>query len=627
MKTITQARSSGRLALALLATVALAAPSHAADFYLVAKSFTKTLPGSVSPVTMWGFAQANSTFSTVGPASSPGPWLTVPVGDPTLTIHLRNDLAEPTSVVVTGLPGDGVPTWNDNSTGPRTSPSQRVRSFTHETAPGAVGVYSWTGVKAGSYLYASGTHPSVQVQMGLYGGLLQDSAAGLAYPGVSYVKQVLLFYSEIDPALHQAVADGSYGTGAYTSTLNYRPTYFLVNGDPYPGGTPTTSGLNPNDRVLLRFFNAGLETHVPSMLGSYMSVVAEDGNRYSFARDQYSVLLAAGTTADAVFVPSTTGTFSVFDRTLDLTNASAPGGGFLSYLSVGASGTAPVAVDDAYTVAEDNPLAVAAPGVLANDTGSGLTAVLVSSTPNGTLTLNTNGSLAYVPRANFNGTDLFTYRAHGTADSNLATVRITVTPVNDPPVTVANSYNATAGTPLVVAVPGVLANDTDVDGNALTSVLATGPAHALAFSLNASGSFSYTGACVYAGADTFTYRANDGTVSGNLATVTLNVAARVNKAPVAVDDTVSVKQNTTSNVITVLANDSDPDAACSGLNASSVAIVSVPNRGGTAVAQSNGTILYTPKRFYRGTETFTYRVRDNNGAWSNTATVRVNVTR
>ncbi|HPS79343.1 MAG TPA: Ig-like domain-containing protein, partial [Thermoanaerobaculaceae bacterium] len=241
--------------------------------------------------------------------------------------------------------------------------------------------------------------------------------------------------------------------------------------------------------------------------------------------------------------------------------------------------------------------------------------------------LNANGSFSYTPNANFNGTDLFTYRAHDTADSNLATVRITVTPVNDAPVTVANSYSATAGTPLAMAAPGVLANDTDVDGNTLTSVLNAAPTHALAFALGANGSFNYTGACAYAGADAFTYHASDGSLNGNVATVTINVAARVNKAPVAVDDVAAVKQNTTNNLIAVLANDSDPDAACSGLNVGSVAIVSAPNRGGSAVVQTNGTILYTPKRFYRGTEAFTYRVRDNNGAWSNTATVRVNVTR
>jgi hypothetical protein len=626
MNAITKALNRGRLSLLLLLAAALPAPSFAVDYYLVAKSYPKTLPGAATPVTMWGYALADSSFSTVGLPSSPGPLLTVPVGDTTLTIHLRNDLAQPTSIVVSGLAGDGVPTWTDGSTGPRSGATQRVRSFTHEAAPGAIAVYTFT-VKPGSFLYESGTHPAVQVQMGLYGGVVADAALGQAYAGVAYTRSVVQFYGEIDLSLHAAVAGGSYGTGAYTSTLQYQPSYFLVNSDPYPAGTPTTTGIAPNDRVLIRFFNAGLKHHVPSILGSYLSLLADGGNAYTFQRQQYSLFLAAGTTADALFVPASAGTFALYDRALDLTNAGAPDGGLFAFLSVAGAGTAPVAVDDAYSVAEDSPLGVGAPGVLGNDSGAGITAALVSTAANGLLTLSADGSFSYQPNANFNGTDLFTYKAQGTGDSNVATVRITVTPVNDAPVSGNDSYSASAGVQLQVAPPGVLGNDTDVDGNVLTAVPVTGPGHALSFTLNPNGSFTYTAACAFSGIDTFSYRANDGTTVGNTATVTINVAARVNKAPVAGNDTYPVKMNTTNNILTVLANDSDPDAACSGISPSTVTVDTVPNRGGKAVVQPNGTILYSPKRFFVGTDTFSYRVRDNDGAWSNTATVRVNVTR
>jgi VCBS repeat-containing protein len=98
---------------------------------------------------------------------------------------------------------------------------------------------------------------------------------------------------------------------------------------------------------------------------------------------------------------------------------------------------APVAVEDTYSTDEDTVLNVAAPGVLTNDSdvdGDPLTAVQVIGPANGTLTLNANGSFTYTPNADFNGTDTFTYRANdGTADSNVATVTITVTAVNDPP--------------------------------------------------------------------------------------------------------------------------------------------------------------------------------------------------
>ena len=99
---------------------------------------------------------------------------------------------------------------------------------------------------------------------------------------------------------------------------------------------------------------------------------------------------------------------------------------------------APVAVANSYTTAEDTPLSQAVPGVLANDTDPRslpLMAILVSGVSNGTLTLNSNGSFTYTPFLNFNGTDSFTYKANnGSFDSNVVTVSLTVTSVNDAPV-------------------------------------------------------------------------------------------------------------------------------------------------------------------------------------------------
>ncbi len=92
--------------------------------------------------------------------------------------------------------------------------------------------------------------------------------------------------------------------------------------------------------------------------------------------------------------------------------------------------TAPVARPDAYEVDFEGVLSVAAPGVLANDTdadGDELTAILVSTTANGTLTFNSDGSFLYIPRAGFSGTDTFRYKANdGELDSNIVTVTITV---------------------------------------------------------------------------------------------------------------------------------------------------------------------------------------------------------
>jgi VCBS repeat-containing protein len=141
----------------------------------------------------------------------------------------------------------------------------------------------------------------------------------------------------------------------------------------------------------------------------------------------------------------------------------------------------PVAADNAYSVNEDNTLTVAAPGVLGNDSdpdGDTLTAVLVSGPSHGTLTLNPDGSFTYTPAENFFGTDYFTYQAYdGVAYSNVATVTITVTSVNDAPVAQNDSYTTDEDTPLVVPASGVLGNDSDVDGDTLTAVLVSGPSH------------------------------------------------------------------------------------------------------------------------------------------------------
>jgi VCBS repeat-containing protein len=168
---------------------------------------------------------------------------------------------------------------------------------------------------------------------------------------------------------------------------------------------------------------------------------------------------------------------------------------------------APVAVNDSYTTNEDTPLTITAPGVLANDTdvdGNPLTSILNAGVSHGTLTLNANGSFTYTPTANYSGPDSFTYHASdGTLNSNIATVTITVTPVNDAPVAVNDTYTTPEDTALVVSsVLGVLANDTDADGNPLTAVLNTTTTNG-SLTLNATGAFTYTPNANFNGTDSF----------------------------------------------------------------------------------------------------------------------------
>src|SRR4029450_4493428 len=96
--------------------------------------------------------------------------------------------------------------------------------------------------------------------------------------------------------------------------------------------------------------------------------------------------------------------------------------------------------------------------------------------------------------------------------SNVATAAITVTAVNDAPVAAGDAFSTAEDTVLTVPAPGVLGNDADPDGDPLTAVLVSGPGHG-SLTLNANGSFSYTPAADFAGSDSFSYRASDGTLT------------------------------------------------------------------------------------------------------------------
>src|SRR5205085_1771733 len=130
----------------------------------------------------------------------------------------------------------------------------------------------------------------------------------------------------------------------------------------------------------------------------------------------------------------------------------------------------------------------------------------------------------YTPAANYAGTDTFTYRASdGSLTSNLATVTLTINPGNEARGADDEAYSTDEDTQLTVpAGTGVLDGDADVDGDPLTAELVADVQHGV-LALNANGSFTYTPAANYNGTDSFTYRASDGGLTSNLATVTLTV--------------------------------------------------------------------------------------------------------
>src|SRR5712692_10282325 len=356
---------------------------------LTAAPTTTTLPDGTT-VPMWsyfcGTAAANvapvATCAALNPASVstvvtvPSTWspvvITVPTGQ-ALTINLTNSLSVttgtvtnsvPTSLVIVGQLGGGLGdltqrtttaapdhslaqqvTWPIASPGAaNTPPAQgpRVQSFSTEVAAGATTALIFgtatNPLRPGTYLIESGTHPSIQGPMGLYGILVVTTApvgttAGTAYPGsavgvtpvvpaVTYNAEIPLMLSEIDPVQNKAVAKaltlpgftettvwsgqpGGCGTPAtlnsgncYPPAVNYTPLYYLFNGVAFNKTSASTSlfaaspAASVTGTVLVRFVNAGLRMHVPSIVGSQtgvpvlpatvapsgFSLIAEDGN-------------------------------------------------------------------------------------------------------------------------------------------------------------------------------------------------------------------------------------------------------------------------------------------------------------------------------------------------------------
>jgi Leucine-rich repeat (LRR) protein len=188
--------------------------------------------------------------------------------------------------------------------------------------------------------------------------------------------------------------------------------------------------------------------------------------------------------------------------------------------------TAPEAVDDEYDVSQDTVLEIAASGVLANDSDAKcdeLTAEVVSGPGNGTLTFNDDGSFTYIPNEGFTGLDTFKYKAYdGEAYSNIATVMITVLKVKTAPVAEDDFFEMDENTELVVSAPGVLENDSDVDGDELTAVLVSEPSNGW-IDFYSDGSFTYYPDYGFSGQDTFTYKVFDGNANSYEATVSIEV--------------------------------------------------------------------------------------------------------
>jgi fibro-slime domain-containing protein len=424
-------------------------------------------------------------------------------------------------------------------------------------------------------------------------GLTLNQNGSLSYTPVLNFNGIVAFTYQAN--------DGFLNSNIVTDTIAVT----AVNDKPIVAANVT---YNATEDVVLTIAANG----VPPGLLSYVTDV---DNTNLTVKMITSVLPAQGTLtvqSDGAFVYTPTlnyfGTATFTFRAYDLTDSSAIA---TATIVVAPVNDAPIAGADSFTVNEDAVLTVTSPNILTNDSDVDLViplkAVLVTNVKNGTLTPITNGSFTYTPNPNFFGKDSFSYVANdGSLSSPEVLVKITVNSINDVPVARDTAYTINEDDSLVVTAPGLLKLVTDNDGNPLT-ISQYSAASSGTVTGNTNGSFVYKPLANFHGTATFTYRANDGTVNSNLATVTITVNT-VNDAPNATPDIYNTGEDTTLIVAAagVLSNDSDND----GDPLFAELVNTVDPATGTLVLNSNGSFVYTPAMNFTGTATFTYKAKD-----------------
>src|SRR6266478_1198466 len=639
-----------------------------AQVNLTAQPTSLTMPDG-STVPMWGYSCGTFVTGQVGTCAPLHPgatgWspvvITVPTGQP-LTINLTNLLTftptgsttantVPTSLVIVGQVGGGLGssgatcggaaasggatctaspthaqlgvTWSTVNTPGGTNPTftpppqgARLQSFATEVAEGATTPLTWSTLRPGTYLLESGTHPSIQVPMGLYGilvvttaptasvsttGISTETAAGTAYPAVgttpavTYDAEIPLAFGEIDPVQNRTVfaavntvgfsetkvwsgqpgGCGYPGAGntnyltCYPPAVNYTPLYYTINGvaftksnaaaslfSTFPNNTSTATG-----KVLVRLVNAGSRMHVPSMVGE-QTTQAVAGlppvlNGFSIIAEDGNLAPGAPKVQSDVFMAA--------GKTFDV------------MINVPASGAKALPIYDRELSLSGNAIARDA------------------------------GMLAYI---GVNGAGLPAAPAFAPAVANADTY---------------NSLTPCAATPcsaFMVSDPskGVIANDVNVYGVQLL----TAPTHGT-LALNANGTFAYvpSAAGTAATPDSFVYCANGSVTaalcsSGVTATVTLGAATL--EAPTGIT---VLNSSYTSTMATYLAIKTPgvlsgaQDAAGYALTVATSTVVQPA--GVTILADANGGFTATAPG--AGTYTFTFRAQNSQGTLSPPATV------
>jgi hypothetical protein len=303
-------------------------------------------------------------------------------------------------------------------------------------------------------------------------------------------------------------------------------------------------------------------------------------------------------------------------------------------LSMIASDDPPVAVDDEgadFVTDEDTTLVL--PDITANDSDPedgtiAPTAVTIIDQPtNGTLEIADDGTISYIPNDHVFGADSFTYKALDASllESNLATVTVDVRPVNDEPVAADDAgVDFSIAEDATLTTPVVTLNDSDVEDGAIdptTAILVGNAVNGTATS-NGDGTFDFTPASNFVGTGSFTYVVTDSDGGSSAPARVLVEVTPVNDRPVAVNDSgpAFYLEEDVGLVFSGNVLDNDTDVEDATLLPEAIEVVTDPARG-DLVNNGDGTFGYLPDENSNGTDSFTYRIADSGGAWSDPATV------
>jgi subtilisin family serine protease len=376
-------------------------------------------------------------------------------------------------------------------------------------------------------------------------GYLDDAIAGLEWAsGLNGGTKVQIVNMSFgcdcdDPALHAAV-DSAYAAGVLLvgAAGNVGPGTDTVA---YPAHYDSVIAVGATCGPVFSFYCSGAIDSLPvfSSTGPSVELAAPGDSIYSTWKDN-GYQTESGTSmasphvagAAALVLAANPGwtNAQVRQRLIDTAvDLGAPGRdesfgyGLINAFAASFNGSnhAPVAEDGTATTNEDTSVNVV---LTASDAdGDALTFNIVTPPAHGTLT-GSGSSRTYKPAANYNGADSFTFNAYDGIDpSNVATVAITINPVNDPPKAVNDSAQTAQDTSTVI---NVLANDSDPDGDTV-SLVSAGPSSTKGGTVaaNPDGTVTYTPPSGFNGVDSFTYKISDGNGLTDTATVSVAVGS------------------------------------------------------------------------------------------------------